>query len=218
MDTIISVDGTSYDLKSNLGWLTDFPEGFEAPKVRTNYKIIPGRNGELDLTEIDGNIYYEPIEFTIECQRICKTSDDIFTYASQLMGYFHGKEAMVFLDTADYYYQGRLSVGAITRDGLKLVVELVVRAFPFRLATLGTLVSETLSNETKVVTLTNGQMRVVPTITTTATMTLAWDTYTVTISQGSDIVIPDLVLEPGTNTISVTGTGTITFTYQKGIF
>lgn len=218
MTTIISVDGTSYDLLTNLGWMTDFPDSFDAPAPRTNYKTIPGRNGDLDLTEIDGNVYYEPIEFTILCERICRTSDDIFTYGSQLMGYFHGKEAMVFLDTNDYYYQGRLSVGAFTRDGLKLSVELTVHAFPYRLATQGTLVTATLSNETKNVTLTNGQMRVVPTITTTATMTLAWDTYTATISEGSDIVIPDLVLEPGTNTISVTGTGTITFTYQKGIF
>ena len=48
MLTVIQVDETSYDLKEDLGWMTDFPESFNAPKVRTNYKTIPGRNGELE--------------------------------------------------------------------------------------------------------------------------------------------------------------------------
>ena len=68
------------------------------------------------------------------------------------------------------------------------------------------------------VTLSNGNMPVVPTITSTASMTLAWDTYSVQISAGEDILVPDLVLEDGDTEIALTGNGTITFTYQEGIF
>ena len=217
MFTIIQVDETLYDLKEDLGWMTDFPESFNAPKVRTNYKTIPGRNGELDLTEIDGRRYYEPIEFTIIANRLCRTSAEIIQYGSQLMNLFNGKRGRIYLDTADYYYDGRITVGAYERDGLRLGVELTIRAFPYRLAEEMTQITQTVSGS-GTVTLSNGNMPVVPTITSTASMTLAWDTYSVQISAGEDILVPDLVLEDGNTEITLTGTGTITFTYQEGIF
>lgn len=217
MLTIFQVDETSYDLKEDLGWMTDFPESFNAPKVRTNYKTIPGRNGELDLTEIDGHRYYEPIEFTIVANRLCRTSAEMIQYGSQLMNLFNGKRGRIYLDTADYYYDGRITVGAYERDGLRLGVELTIRAFPYRLAEEMTQITKTVSGS-GTVTLSNGNMSVVPTITSTASMTLAWDTYSVLISAGEDILVPDLVLEDGDTEITLTGTGTITFTYQEGIF
>ena len=217
MLTIFQVDETSYDLKEDLGWMTDFPESFNAPKVRTSYKTIPGRNGELDLTEIDGYRYYEPIEFTIIANRLCRTSAEIIQYGSQLMNLFNGKRGRIYLDTADYYYDGRITVGAYERDGLRLGVELTIRAFPYRLAEEMTQITKTVSGS-GTVTLSNGNMPVVPTITSTASMTLAWDTYSVQISAGEDILVPDLVLEDGNTEITLTGTGTITFTYQEGIF
>lgn len=223
MKTIIEVDGTRYDLYSDLGWVTDFPHNYRAPEVRTNYKEIPGRNGLLDLTEIDGHVYYQQREFTIQCQKLIRTSPNIFTYGNNLLDLFHGKEANVYLDYVtggndNYYYQSRLSVGAFNRSGINMTVDIDVSAFPYRLKENATVVNKAVSG-TGSVTLSNTAMEVVPSITCDANFTLAFNNESVTISSGSGIIIPDLVLpSDGNLTISLTGTGNISFTYQQGKF
>ena len=68
---------------------------------------------------------------------------------------------------------------------------------------------------TRVITLTNGRKRAVPTITTTAAMTIGYGGGTWTNNAGT-YTIPELELTHGENTVTVTGTGTITFTWQEG--
>ena len=69
------------------------------------------------------------------------------------------------------------------------------------------------------VALENDYMPVVPTITTTAETTLNWqvggDTFRKTVSAGV-WEFPELELLQGTNTVSVSGTGTTTFRYREG--
>jgi len=69
------------------------------------------------------------------------------------------------------------------------------------------------------VTLTNTRMSVVPTITISAEMTIAFTigevVYTINLSAGTHIVL-SLVLIEGDTEVEITGTGSITFTYQKG--
>ena len=54
-----------------------------------------------------------------------------------------------------------------------------------------------------------------PEITTTASMTIVFGGWSVSRSAGS-FVIPELELIEGENTVTVTGTGAITFTWQEG--
>ena len=65
------------------------------------------------------------------------------------------------------------------------------------------------------ITLVNSRKRVVPSITTTDSMTITFG-GTSTIVNAGTFTIPTLELVEGNNTVTVTGTGNITFTYQEG--
>lgn len=66
-------------------------------------------------------------------------------------------------------------------------------------------------------TLTNGERRpVVPYITASDPATLAWSGNSVSISSGANIRIPQLVLQSGSVSVSVTSAGLVSFAYQEG--
>lgn len=219
MQVVIQTDdNTQYDLYSDLGWICDYPTNMVAPQVRTNYKTIPGRNGVLDLTEIDGNLYYEDVEFTITAQKLIRASADIISATTTLMNLINGQRVKVILNNSAYYYDARVNVGDFLITGLNLSVSLNVKAFPYRLQITPTTVTATLSGTAQEITLLNGTMQLVPSITATGTATITYENNTYSISAGTNIQIPNMVLHEGSNTMSVTGTGNITFTYTQGIF
>ena len=67
--------------------------------------------------------------------------------------------------------------------------------------------------------LNNDYMPVVPTITTTAETALSWnvgsDTFRKSVSAGM-WTFPELELQEGQNSVSITGEGTTTFRYREG--
>lgn len=219
MKVRLVTDGlTSYDLKSDLGWMVDFEE-MEAPQPKTNFVDIPARSGYLDLTEVDGTIYYNAVNFVLVCRRICSKSDLILQYSRQMMNLFNGKQLRVFLNEDTYYYDARVSVGNFYRDGLVLGLELNVSAFPYRLEANPTEKTFTISGS-KTISLDNDDMPVVPTISASAAMTIAnqGTGASYSIQAGSNIILPNLVIPAGGISLDITGTGTIGFTYTKGAF
>lgn len=66
-------------------------------------------------------------------------------------------------------------------------------------------------------TLTNSERRpVVPHITASDSATLAWSGNSVSVSSGANIRIPQLVLQSGSVSMSVTSAGLVSFAYQEG--
>lgn len=211
-------DNVIYDLKTDFGWLCDLPDDISIPAVRTNYIEIPGRNGELDLTEIDGNLYYEDVDFTLQLQKICRTSQQVFDAVRQIANLFSGQRVKIFLNEDTYYYDARVDVNDFSKEGLKLVCDINVKAFPFRLQNEPTNVEVQLSSTEQTITLENGTMQVVPTISSTDGATITYGTATYSVSAGSGLTIPSFVLQQGNNEVRVSGTGTLTFTYTRGEF
>lgn len=67
------------------------------------------------------------------------------------------------------------------------------------------------------VTLTNGERKtLIPYITASAPATLAWSGNSVSISSGANIQVPQLVVEKGSLTVSVTSAGQVAFRYREG--
>lgn len=218
---IVLEDNTEYNLHDDLGWLVDF-DTMPSPTIRTNYIEIPSRNGVLDLTEVDGQVYYEQLTFTLVCQRICRKAHDCLMYGRQMMNLFNGKEARVYVGEDEfeeqYYYDSRIQVTNYHREGLVLSVELEISAYPYRLAENPTTESFTLTGSQKSCIIHNAIMPVVPRVTSSATMTIVYEGVSYTISQGSNMLIPNLVFPSGNSELLITGTGTISFTYTKGAF
>lgn len=185
------------------------------PAVKTNYISIPGRSGDLDATEIDGNVYYEDAVFDLLGEKLMRTTAQAREVSADVVDRLHGRRLQVRFDEEAWYYDARISVLTYSRGSLKLGVSIECRAQPYMLAVSESEATAEIAG-TGELTLQNARMPVVPTIDATAEMKLQWGGYTATIAAGEDIVLPDLVLREGETKIAVTGTGTITFRYRQG--
>ena len=181
-----------------------------APEVKEEYIDIPAANGEYDATEALGQVYYKNRNLLLD---LIYPADSYDTNLSSLTNYLHGrKRKIVFGSDSSWYYVGRISVGEY--DSVSHKLGMSAKVFPYKLATSETVVTKTVTTSDTVV-LANDEMPVVPVVTNTAEMTLAWGSNSVTISAGTH-QIAGLELPKGNTTITVTGSGTITFTYRKG--
>lgn len=140
---------------------------------------------------------------------------DFLTQYSEIKNALHGQKLRIVLDDdPSNYYVGRCYVSSFTDEkGIgKITVECDCEPYKYKIAK--TVVTKAVDG-TDIVALTNSRKRAVPTITTTAAMTIAFGDGIWTNSAGT-YTIPELELVEGTNTVTVTGTGEITFTWQEG--
>ncbi len=184
------------------------------PLPKTNYVDIPGRDGPLDLTEVFGQVNYYNRDFTIELTKLDATRK-WETLITEIANYVHGKKLKITFDKdPDHYYYARCTVDRLSTSAMLGIITIYCNSDPYKYKQNLTVVEEAIDTSGTII-LTNDRMPSIPTITVDAEMTLTWGDYEVTLSAGEHKLL-DLVLEEGDNTISVSGTGTITFTYQEG--
>ena len=179
---------------------------------------MPDRDGELDHTEtMRGRVSYKnrALSFSFTCTAHQSTWADL---RAEIAGFIHGKRLMIVdPDTPNHYYVGRCELQEPTYIGEAIMFLTVsVDADPYRLSNTETIVSKSVSVGSTV-SLINSGMPVVPTITASANMTIKFGSFSSSLASGSTYEIPEITLENGTNTISVTsGSGTITIKYRQG--
>lgn len=176
------------------------------------------RDGEIDQSEImRGRVSYKnrALSFTFTCTAPQSTWAGL---RDEIAGFIHGKRLMIVdPDTPNHHYIGRCTLHEPTFKGEAIMfLEVSVDADPYRLSNIETKVVQNV-NTGALVSLINSSMPVVPTITVSADVTIAFDRFSFTLASGSTYRIPEITLENGTNTITITaGSGTITFTYRQG--
>ena len=185
-----------------------------APGVKATKLDIPGADSSLDLTDFFGEPKYEDVTHKFEFHTIVPYSEFLTLY-SRIKNAIHGKKMRVILDDDPFFYwMGRCYVSSFTNDRNIGTIEVECDCEPYKYKLTKTIYSQAVSG-TQVISLTNGRKRAVPTITTTGTMTISFGDGSWTLGAGS-YTIPELELTHGDNAITVTGTGTITFTWQEG--
>lgn len=190
------------------------PYTIPMPDIKSNYVDIAGADGSLDLTEVFGRVRFMDRTFTLDL-RAFDVDQDFHSTITTLANAVHGKKVkIVFSDDPNYYYYGRVDVDTVSPLVFVGVITVFITAEPWKYKTNVTSVTEEVTTS-KIITLTNDRMPTIPTITVDAEMSLAWGTNTVTLSAGTHTVL-DLELTQGDTKITVTGTGTITFSYQEG--
>ena len=117
-------------------------------------------------------------------------------------------------DDPEYYYVGRLDVSALSKNKNIGQISIECTCEPWKYKELPTVVTQVVNDSASII-LVNSRKKVVPSITTTASMTITFG-GTSTIVNAGTFTIPTLELVEGNNTVTVTGTGNITFTYQEG--
>lgn len=202
---------------AGLGWLRE-SINLPTPQSQTNTIVVPGRNSPIRYTEALGRVSYQPRTFEIVLSMLGtraafnqKAGEVVNRYAGQLVKVICSEEPELYMigtiEMAPAYDpqtgKGQLTLSCSDGDAYRYHVK-------------ETVVTVTGGGQ---VILDNDYMPVVPILTATAETALSWsvgtDVFKKTVSSGT-WEFPELELQAGRNTISVAGSGTVTFRYREG--
>lgn len=204
------------DIQSTYGFFLKW-KTLTAPVVKSNYKSIIGMQGDLDLTEALGEVFYENRELSIGM----KHPDNIYQADfDAIMNNYHGKNVHIaFGNDPGWYWSGRLNVQQYESKGHDLSMTAIV--FPFKMAEQQTTVTQSVSaageESAATIQLTGSRLKVSPKLTVTSEngLTIKWGTKTATLSAG-DHYVDGLTIGSEGLTIKVWGVGTLQIAYRKG--
>lgn len=173
---------------------------------------IAGSNGKLDLTEWTGEVLYNNRTLTFNFD-IYDSPSNWWTLKRQITNYLHGKKLRITLDQDNnYYYYGRCKVTNFSNETTVAHITIECDCEPFIYKNEITTKSIT---GTGTLTLSNARKRVMPKITSTSSMQFTFENKTFVVN--GTLESPDIILKEGNNLIEViSGTGTLTATYQEG--
>lgn len=203
------------------GWFLKWRK-LAAPKPKTDYVSVWGRDGDIDLTEseTDGQVFYENRELTMDMVYMGEDWTDAY---SELLDMLHGKECAVqFSNDPYWYWAGRIIASLYEHKPHSLTMSGIM--FPYKLSvakvTRSATVSGAIESNGVDVVLPSSRMRVSPKVTVVAgtgeSVTLKWGSKTQTLSAGT-YYVRGLKVGSDDVTIKVWGTGTVTFEYRKGM-
>ena len=210
----ITINGTSM---MALGWLRE-TVNFPTPQSQSEVIVVPGRNSPIRYTEALGRVAYEPRSFDLTFTMLGSravfdgmVSEIANRYAGQLV-------TVICTEDPTLYITGTIeaapSYDPLTGKGTLVLSSTDADAYRYH-------VDETIVVITGSGTaiLTNDYMPVVPVVKTTAETALSWtvgsDTFRKSVSAGT-WEFPELELSHGENRITITSSGTTTFTYREG--
>lgn len=187
------------------------------PSPKTETIDIPGGDGVLDLTEFFGETKYNNRNLSFEFSSVVNPSDFMSLF-SVVQNALHGKKMTIALDDdPEWYYTGRISVSEWKADRNigKLTVD--CDCDPYKMKFEPTVISKAVDG-TDIIVLTNSRKRAVPEvkIESDAGLNIAFGVGNVWDLGSGSYTLPELELQEGDNTVTVTGTGTIVFTWQEG--
>ena len=143
------------------------------------------------------------------------SSSDFMTQFSTIKNAIHGKKVRIILDDdPTFFYWGRCYVSSFTSAKGVGTISVECECEPYKYKLTKTVVTKTVSG-TADITLTNSRKRAVPEITTTASMTFVFGNGSWAKGAGT-FTIPELELVEGNNRVTVTGTGTVSFSWTEG--
>lgn len=187
----------------------------EPPKPKTKTVDVEGADGVLDYTEAFGDVKYQNRQLSFKFYKASIVPDGFLALFSVVQNALHGKKLQVILDDDPaHYYLGRVTINEWKSNKRLGEITIEVDADPYKYKVAETVVTRAVTGSADII-LTSSRKPVVPTITTNAAMTIAFGGYTAAVQAGT-FRLPELQLREGQNTVKVTGTGNIVFTYREG--
>lgn len=185
-----------------------------SPEVKRQTIDIEGADGELDFTDFFGEAKYMNAQHRFDFESIQPRNEQLSQF-TDIKNKLHGKKGRIILDDdPSFFYVGRCFVSSYKGEKGIGRISIDCDCEPYKYRMEKTVVTRAIDG-TETVNLTNGRKRAVPTITTTSDMTISYGEGIWTNRAGT-FIIPELELVSGENLVTVTGTGTITFTWQEG--
>lgn len=204
---------TFEDLNLILSVCPDMPPA----KPKTTYIDIPGADGSLDLSEVHGEVRFSEREnkytFTMHPAEDLTWEEKM----SEVSNLLNGKRMKMTLDKdEDYFWDVRVAVDSYESDKYLHQIVISVKAMPYKYRKYATVRQISLTGTEKTVNLTNGRKTVCPVIECSNDNTsITFENVTYNLSAGKHEIL-DIQLKQGLNNVTVSGAGTVTFTYQEG--
>lgn len=187
-----------------------------SPAVKVRKIEIEGADSELDYTEFFGEPKYENATHKFEFSTIVPQSRFLSLYSS-IKNALHGKKMRIILDDDPlFYYLGRLHVSQFTNDKNIGMISIDADCEPYKYKLEKTSISKAI-NGTETITITNSRKRAVPDvlIETESGIRIEYKGNIWDLGNGA-YKLPELELLEGKNAVTLTGVGTIGFTWQEG--
>lgn len=188
-----------------------------SPPVKSKKLDIEGADSALDQTDFFGEPKFEDVTHRFDFSTIVPQSEFI-THFSKVKNAIHGRKMRIILDDDPlFFWYGRCFVSKFTNEKNVGIISVECECEPYKYKIEHTLVSQVLSG-THTITLTNARKRAVPEVQVYTESGSVNITYQGNIwDLGSGVyTLPELELTEGANTVTVTGTGTISFVWQEG--
>lgn len=204
------------------------------PIARTHYIQIPGRNGEVDITEaLTGYTIYGNRQITLKLGG--KKESSVWpAFMSTILNEIHGKRVkVVFDDEKDYYYIGRASVqNDYDRKGRIATFTVIIDAEPYKYSIVDSLepwkwdpfsfVDGVIQSYSDMVVagkldcvLAGSEMPVIPEFIVNGNMTITFEGKTYSLNSGKNKIY-DVVILNKEYPVTFTGNGTVSVSYRKG--
>ena len=187
------------------------------PSAKTEYVDIAGGNGTLDLTEYFGFVSYNNRKLSFSFQTKLRRQA-FYEMFEELSNALHGKRMKIYLDEDLYFYfVGRLNVNPYKSNEKIGSIVIDAECEPFKLEEIETRYQFNLNGNEIEGDLINLKMRVTPTIevVTNESITLIYNNTSYVLTSGT-YTIPEMVLEEGSNLVTMQGVGKISFIYRRG--
>lgn len=192
--------------------LESFEIGMPEPKL---VKVqIPGRDGELDMSEaLSGFINYGNREITIQ---LGITGDDKASEKKkqQVLVLTAGKKVKLSFSHLDGYFVGRCTPVSITRELAHHTLTLSFSCDPYRYQNAETVETRNLTETPINLICVNTIMPVSPTIENSANAKVQFNDKIFNLQKGVHRL--GIVFSEGKNTLNVSGSGTINVKYKRG--
>jgi len=187
-----------------------------SPEVKVRKIDIEGADSSLDLTDFFGEPKYEDLTHKFSFSTIVPQAQFLSLF-STVKNALHGKKMRIILDDDPlFYYLGRIKVSSFTNEKNIGIISIECDCEPYKYKLAKTEVSVAVSG-THAITLTNGRKRAVPevTIATESSMNIVYQGSNIWDLGSGSYTLPELELVEGENTVTVTGIGVISFTWQE---
>lgn len=186
-----------------------------SPEVKRQTIDIEGADGELDFTDFFGEPKYANVQHRFSFETIRPRNEQLSQFAA-IKNKLHGRKGRIILDDdPSFFYVGRCFVSPYKNEVNIGRISIECDCEPYKYKVDETVVSQAVDG-TDIIVLTNARKRAVPLVTITAdsTLNIVYGTNIWDLGAGS-YRLPELELAEGENLVTVTGTGTITFSWQE---
>lgn len=188
------------------------------PEPKTNYVVLDGMSGSLDLSEaLTGEITYEDRIISASFWTDEGTFKDRGRLLQKIIRTLHGRKIRIIEpDDPDHYFYGRVKINSMTNIAPYATFEIECTCEPWRYALNDSVRRVDVNSQavTEVIIHNNGVKSLCPEITITGSVNITYNGVKTPLTTGS-YKISDIRLSQGVNIIGVSGNGSATFTYKE---